>query len=63
MIQGLITIQDAILRQLYDDDLSVVQASLSLEGLSKIISASDFLKALDNVLKRCGSTKWSSEYD
>lgn len=63
MIQGLITIQDAILRQLYDDDLSVVQASLSLEGLSKIISASDFLKALDNVLKRFGSTKWSSEYD
>lgn len=63
MIQGLITIRDAILRQLYDDDLSVVQASLSLEGLSKIISASDFLKALDNVLKRFGSTKWSSEYD
>ncbi|KAF2311685.1 hypothetical protein GH714_025935 [Hevea brasiliensis] len=59
--QRLVNIRDAILRQLYDDDLTVVQASLSLEGLSKIISASDFLEALDNVLKRCGGTKWSNK--
>lgn len=52
----LVTIQDAVLCQLRDDDLTVVQAALSLKGLSEIISPSDLLKALDGVLKKCVST-------
>ncbi|WCJ36431.1 ARM repeat superfamily protein [Euphorbia peplus] len=55
--QKVVTIRDAILSQLHDDDLKVVQAALSLEGLSQIINASDLLKALGNVLKRCSSTR------
>ncbi|KAJ0099511.1 hypothetical protein Patl1_20742 [Pistacia atlantica] len=51
--QRLVTIQDAILRQLHDDDLSVVHAALSVDGLSEMISSVDLLEALDNVLKRC----------
>ncbi|KAF5456236.1 hypothetical protein F2P56_025737 [Juglans regia] len=51
--QSLVTIQDAVLRQLHDDDLTVVQAVLSLDGLSDMITSYDLLKELQNVLKRC----------
>lgn len=51
--QGLGTIKDVVLRQLHDSDMSVVQAALSLEGLPEIISSTDLLKALGDVLKRC----------
>ncbi|XP_020540628.2 uncharacterized protein At3g06530 isoform X2 [Jatropha curcas] len=44
--------QNAILCQLDDDDLTVIQAVLSLEGLSEIINASDLLESLDKQLKR-----------
>lgn len=63
LIQRLVTIQDAVLCQLRDDDLSVVQAALSLKGLSEIISPSDLLKALDGVLKKCVSTLRSGMCD
>lgn len=63
MDQSLVTIKDAILRQLHDDDLTVVQAALSVDGLSDIISASDLLKELHHVLKRCIGILISSEYD
>lgn len=63
MGQSLVTIQDAILRQLHDDDLTVVQAALSVDGLSDIISSSDLLKELHQVLKRCIGILISSEYD
>lgn len=59
----LVTIQDAVLCQLRDDDLTVVQAALSLKGLSEIISPSDLLKALDGVLKKCVSTLRSGASD
>ncbi|KAB1204141.1 hypothetical protein CJ030_MR8G004038 [Morella rubra] len=51
--QSLVTIQDAILRQLHDDDLTVVRAALSLDGLCDILSDSDLLKELEYVFKRC----------
>ncbi|KAK9292213.1 hypothetical protein L1049_020175 [Liquidambar formosana] len=56
----LVTIQDAILRQLRDDDLTVIQAVLSLDGLSEIINSSDLLKALRDVLRRCNNILMSS---
>ncbi|CAK7335892.1 unnamed protein product [Dovyalis caffra] len=59
----LVTIQDAVLCQLRDDDLTVVQAALSLQGLSEIISPSDLLQALDGVLKKCVSTLRSGASD
>ncbi|XP_022736219.1 uncharacterized protein At3g06530 isoform X2 [Durio zibethinus] len=49
----LVTIKDAVLRQLHDDDLTVVRAALSLDGLTEIISPLDLLEALRDVLKRC----------
>lgn len=62
MIQRLVTIQDAILRQLRDDDLTVIQAVLSLDGLSEIINSSDLLEALRDVLQRCNNILMSSKY-
>ncbi|CAN0862884.1 Uncharacterized protein At3g06530 [Linum grandiflorum] len=54
--QRLVNIQDAVLHQLKDEDLSVVQAALSIDRLSDILSPSDLLKALDLVLKRCAGS-------
>ncbi|GMI76636.1 hypothetical protein like AT3G06530 [Hibiscus trionum] len=51
--QRLVAINDAILRQLRDDDLTVVRAALSVDGLTEIISPSDLLEALRDVLERC----------
>ncbi|XP_010536553.1 PREDICTED: uncharacterized protein At3g06530 [Tarenaya hassleriana] len=51
--ESLVTVQDAILRQLWDDDLTVVQAALSLDRLCDILSASDLMEAVLHVVKRC----------
>ncbi|CAL5015590.1 unnamed protein product [Urochloa decumbens] len=51
--QKLINMQDAILRSLYDDDLTVVQAALSIEGLAAVASPDSLLKAYDDVLTKC----------
>ncbi|XBI94094.1 hypothetical protein VPH35_030803 [Triticum aestivum] len=48
-----INMQDAIIRSLYDDDLSVVQAALSIEGLAAIASPRGLLKAYDDLLVKC----------
>ncbi|XP_059627802.1 uncharacterized protein At3g06530 [Cornus florida] len=47
------TIRDAILRRFRDDDLSVVQAALTVGSLSEILSPGCLLDALQNVLQRC----------
>ncbi|KAJ1389579.1 U3 small nucleolar RNA-associated protein 10 [Sesbania bispinosa] len=51
--ESLIDIQEAILRQLDDKDLTVVQAALYVDGLPNIIGPSKLLQALQNVLRRC----------
>lgn len=51
--QKFINMQDAIIRNLYDDDLSVVQAALSIEGLAAVASPLGLLKAYDYVLAKC----------
>ncbi|KAL5671139.1 hypothetical protein ACJX0J_015445, partial [Zea mays] len=51
--QKFINMQDAILRSLYDDDLSVVQAALSIEGLAAVANPDSLLKAYDCVLTKC----------
>ncbi|KAL6651157.1 hypothetical protein ACP70R_010082 [Stipagrostis hirtigluma subsp. patula] len=51
--QKFVNMQDAILRCMYDDKLSVVQAALSIEGLAAVASPSSLLKAYDDVLTRC----------
>ncbi|KAL0799472.1 hypothetical protein Bca101_054647 [Brassica carinata] len=51
--ENLITIQDAIVRQLWDDDLAVVQAALSLDQLPNIVTSSSLLDALLHVVKWC----------
>ncbi|XP_044468232.1 uncharacterized protein At3g06530-like [Mangifera indica] len=61
--QRLVTIKDAILRQLHDDDLTVVHAALSIDGLSELISSSDLLAAMDDILKRCVNILISSVCD
>ncbi|KAG7581497.1 BP28 C-terminal domain [Arabidopsis suecica] len=51
--ENLVTIQDTILRQLWDDDLAVVQAALSFDKLPNIVTSSGLLDALLHVVKRC----------
>ncbi|RZC48060.1 hypothetical protein C5167_040997 [Papaver somniferum] len=51
--QKLASIQQAISRRLQDDDLSVVQAALSLDGLTRVISGPDLLESLRDILVRC----------
>ncbi|CAN7010076.1 unnamed protein product [Brassica rapa subsp. trilocularis] len=51
--ENLITIQDAIVRQLWDDDLAVVQAALSIDQLPNIVTSSSLLDALLHLVKRC----------
>ncbi|KAL6903803.1 hypothetical protein ACP4OV_004616 [Aristida adscensionis] len=51
--QKSINMQDAILRSMYDDDLSVVEAALSIEGLAAVASPNSLLKAYDDVLTKC----------
>ena len=52
-VQKFINMQDAILCSLYDDDLSVVQAALSIEGLAVVANPDSLLKAYDGVLTKC----------
>lgn len=51
--ESLVDIQEALLRQLNDKDLTVVRAALSVDGLPDIISSSELFDALHNVLRRC----------
>lgn len=53
MDQSLVIIQDGILRQLQDNDLTVVRAALSLDRLSTLLNPSDLTEVLDNLLRRC----------
>ncbi|KAJ0970648.1 hypothetical protein J5N97_018607 [Dioscorea zingiberensis] len=50
--QKLINIQDAILRRLYDDELNVVQAALSVDGLYGLIDPARLFRAYQDVLSR-----------
>ncbi|CAL5366770.1 unnamed protein product [Camellia sinensis] len=58
-----VTMQDAILRRLHDDDLTVVQAALTLNRLNDIVCPSALLDALENVLQRCVDILMSSASD
>ncbi|KAF3543800.1 hypothetical protein DY000_02003729 [Brassica cretica] len=60
--ENLVTIQDAIVRQLWDDDLAVVQAALSLDQLPNIVTSSSLLDALLHVVKRCVEILLSGTY-
>ena len=61
--QRFVTIKDAVLHQLHDEDLTVIQAALSLEGLTEIISPLDILEAFRDVLNRCLSFLKSGQYE
>ncbi|KAL5728414.1 hypothetical protein ACHQM5_001504 [Ranunculus cassubicifolius] len=53
-------IQEAILRRLRDEDLSVIKTALSLKGLSDIIDTPNLIGALGDVLLRCIDTIMTS---
>ncbi|RDX79717.1 hypothetical protein CR513_39830, partial [Mucuna pruriens] len=61
--QNLINIQEAILRQLDDKDLTVVQAALRVVGLPNVIDSTKLLDALQNVLRRCTDKLLSGSAD
>lgn len=46
-------VNDALLRRLQDDDLTVVHAALSINGLSEIFSPASLLKAFHDMFLRC----------
>ncbi|XP_058207523.1 uncharacterized protein At3g06530 isoform X3 [Rhododendron vialii] len=49
----LVAIQDAVLRRLRDDDLTVVHAALTVNRLDVCICPPALIDALENVLQRC----------
>ncbi|KAI6696158.1 hypothetical protein NL676_016277, partial [Syzygium grande] len=51
--QGFETIQDAVLRQVHDKDLSIVRAALSLNELPNVVNRTDLLQALCSITQRC----------
>lgn len=53
LLQNLINMQDAIIHNMYDDDLSVVEAALSIEGLAAVASPVSLLKVYDDLLANC----------
>ena len=61
--QRFVTIKDVVLRQLHDDDLTVVRAALSLDGLTEILNPLDILEAFRDVFKRCLSFLTSGQYE
>ncbi|KAL2316770.1 hypothetical protein Fmac_030646 [Flemingia macrophylla] len=61
--ENFISIQEAILRQLDDEDLTVVQAALLVDGLPNVIDSSKLLVALQNVLRRCIDKRLSGSAD
>ncbi|KAK7300089.1 hypothetical protein RJT34_10922 [Clitoria ternatea] len=61
--ENLIDFQEAILRQLDDKDLTVVQAALQVDGLPNVIDSSKLLDALHNVLRRCTDKLLSGSAD
>lgn len=62
MEQGFSSVQDAILRQIYDEDLTVVEAAVSLDGLTDVLDSTDVLEALNSVIKRCIGILYSGEF-
>lgn len=52
-MKTMINIQEALLRRLHDDDLSVVLAVLSLDSLARVVDTIPLLKALFDILSRC----------
>ncbi|KAI4332818.1 hypothetical protein L6164_017696 [Bauhinia variegata] len=61
--ESLVSIQEALLRQLDDSDLTVVEAALSLSGLPNLMGSLELLDALQNVLRRCVSKLLSDSAD
>ncbi|KAG4402850.1 hypothetical protein GLYMA_02G290200v4 [Glycine max] len=62
-LENLINIQEDILRQLEDKDLTVVQAALRVDGLPNVIDSSKLLDALQKVLRRCTDKLLSGSAD
>lgn len=61
--ERLVAIQDAVLRRLCDDDLTVVQAALTVNRLDDCIRPLALIDALENVLQRCLGIILSSASD
>ncbi|AET00469.2 uncharacterized protein At3g06530 isoform X2 [Medicago truncatula] len=61
--EGLIDILEAILRQFDDEDLTVVQAALNVDGVENVPDSSKLLEALQNVLRRCVGKMLSGSTD
>lgn len=62
IMQGFETIQDAVLRQVHDKDLSIVRAALSLNELPNVVNRTDLLQALCSITQRCIGILVSSKY-
>ncbi|KAH9622396.1 hypothetical protein KSS87_007579 [Heliosperma pusillum] len=58
--QRLVNVQDVVGRCLTDDDLSVVQAAVSLDKLSDLLDSGFLLETFKTLLRRCTKILWSS---
>ena len=51
--QRIVSVQDAVVHCLSDDDLSVVHAALSLDKLSELVDPTCLLEIFKGLLQRC----------
>lgn len=58
MSERLVTVQDAVVHCLSDDDLSVVHAALSLDKLSELIDSACLLDIFRDLLQKCTQILW-----
>ncbi|XP_021761936.1 uncharacterized protein At3g06530-like [Chenopodium quinoa] len=57
--ERLVTVQEAVVHCLSDEDLSVVQAALSLDKLSELIDSARLLEMFQYLLQKCTQIIWS----
>ncbi|KAF3785717.1 HEAT repeat-containing protein 1 [Nymphaea thermarum] len=48
-----VNVRESLLRRLHDDDLTVVQSALTVDGLCGLIDPAVFIKALQDITLRC----------
>lgn len=55
LLQNHVNVQEAILRRLHDDDLSVILEALSINGPFEVMNPLCLFKAFHDIIMRCVS--------
>lgn len=59
--ERLVTVQDAVVHCLSDEDLSVVHAALCIDKLSELVDPARLLEIVHDLLQKCTQSLWAGE--